>query len=85
MSTHCNPLAAWRTSKRRAQPQPVVSLLLATHTHHRLNFKKGTLPMKTPLPTPTISLTAVAVILLADAIVLVWIVSKVVASVRGAL
>ena len=41
--------------------------------------------MKTPLPPPTISLTAVAVILLADAIVLVWIVSKVVASVRGVL
>jgi len=41
--------------------------------------------MKTPPPSPTITVSAVFWIMLADAIVLVWILSKVVASVRGVL
>ena len=41
--------------------------------------------MKTPMPTPTISLGAVAVILLADVIVLGYIIVKVVAGVRTVL
>jgi hypothetical protein len=39
--------------------------------------------MNTPLSAPRVSLGAVATIMLADALVLVWIIAKVVASVQA--